>query len=471
MPQRREWRSLQVAVACVDAGAIALTYVVAFVVFPSIPGAASPVPPHVPPALVLGVYATGWWALLVICRLYEPEHLLDGVEQYSRVVQASAISLLLLGFVAFLSDRSITWPWLVSSWLLGIFSFGLDRFLIRRVAWYLRRRGHFQARILIIGAGEDGLSIAEQISGYAKEAGHVVGYLDEYRPVGSEVAGIRILGEPLALGHAARQTNATDAIIVPQAISWESLQTLLQGGAAQWGVPRLWLAPSFRNLLTTGMDVHLCGSLPLLSVTGPRIIGPERALKRSLDVCLVLALLPIALPLCVGIAAWLAGIRHVAPLALYPIIGRHQRRSALITFASVPALQHTHLWRLPTLLNVLWGDLTLIGPQPIAASLEAAYRPWLVMLTSVRPGLVGPWWHLSASDRESAPNSVPAEVDVDLFYIRHYTIWFDLRLFASLVRHLITGKGGTWRAPQAATRGLVSEGAAWPVSITTGEHT
>jgi hypothetical protein len=74
-------------------------------------------------------------------------------------------------------------------------------------------------------------------------------------------------------------------------------------------VQHLWLAPAFRDLLTTGMEVHQRGSLPLLSVAGPRITGLESALKRGLDLLLALLVLPVALPLSLAIALWLKGVR------------------------------------------------------------------------------------------------------------------------------------------------------------------
>jgi exopolysaccharide production protein ExoY len=202
----------------------------------------------------------------------------------------------------------------------------------------------------------------------------------------------------------------------------------------------MWLAPAFRDLLTTGMEVHQRGSLPLLSVTGPRITGLEAAFKRGLDIGLVVATLPVTLILSLGIAVWLAAVQHVAPLASHRVIGRNRREFTLLTFAPTPALQHVHLWRLPALLNVLIGELSLVGPRPIARSFGSEYRPWSLMLASVRPGLTGPWWLLSGS---VGSRSVETEVSLDLAYIRSYTIWLDVRLLALTARHLLAHSGKT----------------------------
>jgi lipopolysaccharide/colanic/teichoic acid biosynthesis glycosyltransferase len=231
--------------------------------------------------------------------------------------------------------------------------------------------------------------------------------------------------------------GATDAIIVPQAIGWESLQELVQGGAAYWGVQRLWLAPALQDLLTTGMEVHQRGSLPLLSVTGPRLTGLEAALKRGLDIALVLIALPLTLPLCLVITAWLALAQSTSPIVLHRVIGRDRSPFTLITFAPTPTLLRLHLWRLPAFLNVIIGDLSLVGPRPVVKELDHDYRPWRLMLASMRPGLTGPWWLQSGSHNIS----IEAEVRLDLAYIRTYTIWSDLRVLALTGHRLVTSPG------------------------------
>lgn len=443
MRRARDLHILRIAVAGVDALVIALAFTVVFGLYPQVRGESALSDIGWRRALEVGIYVVGWLVLLNAYRLYEPEHILDGTEQYGRLMQASTMGLLLLvGVVALVGGSTlIARSWLLASWFLSLVALGLSRFLIRRVVWRLRRRGYFQARMLIVGAGEDGLAIAEQLSTCAPGATVVVGFLDEYHSIGTPVGQSEVLGEPLALERIARQTGATDAIIVPQVISWESLQALLQAGADTWGVQRLWLAPAFRDLFTTGMEVHQRGTMPLLAVTAPRIAGLEAALKRGLDLALAVAVLPIALPVSGAVALWLAVVRGVRPLATKEVIGRNRRHFHLVTFPEDPALQRWHLWRLPALLNVLRGDLSLVGPRPIDCRLNAAYQQWQVMLTSLRPGLTGPWWLLSGSRRLS----VSAEVGADLVYIRGYSIWSDVRILALTARRLLTRPRGAAR--------------------------
>lgn len=461
MRQRRQWKVLRRAIACADACAIALLFSLVYISSLARPLTSYPTRAMLLSALAIGTYVVGWLVLLAVYRLYDAEYLLDGNQQYTRIAQASTAGLLAVGLVTLL-DGSILLPRRVvlTSWVLSVLSLGVTRFLIRRYVRQLRRVGMLRSRMLIVGAGDDGLAIADRVTGSSPNSVEVIGFLDEYCAIGTEVGNQwKVLGEPLALAQVARLSNATEAIIVPQAVSWESLQLLLQGGADAWGVQRLWLAPAFRDLLTTGLEVHQCGSLPLLSVNGPRIVGLEGVLKRGLDLVAMLVVLPVVAPVCLLIALWLATVRRVAPFKRHQMMGRSRRTFSLLTFTPTPGLRHAHLWRLPALVNVIKGDLSLVGPRPIVHSLGAEYRRWQLMLASVRPGLTGPWWLLSGSGHLS----VEAEVGLDLAYIRNYTIWWDIRLLALTARRVLT-QAGTVTPPtsavQAALNNVAPEGTA-----------
>lgn len=437
MHRLRQWRVLQGVLVMTDACAIALAFWFVFLIVPA--GTGGPVHAGAWRLAHIALYVVGWVVLLAVYRLYDPEYLLDGFQQYTRITQASTAGLVLMSLVA-LFDGSvlISRAWFLAAWVLSILSLGVARFAMRRVVRALRHRGRFRWRLLIVGAGEDGLAIAQQLTHSAPNAAEIVGFLDEYSAIGAPVGREgQVLGEPLALARVAAEVGATDAIIVPQAISWEALQVLMQRKPDEWGVQHMWLAPALRDLLTTGMEVHQRGSLPLLSVCGPRITGLESMLKRGLDLALVLVLLPVLLPLGLAIALCIMCLRGEAPLVRHRMIGRDRRQFSLITFPALAGLRRWHLWRLPALINVLVGDVSLVGPRPIFASYGTEYHAWQLMLTSVRPGLTGPWWLLSGT----ASRHIETEVSLDLTYIQSYTIWLDFRLLMQTSWRMLTRHG------------------------------
>ena len=429
----REWRALRLMMIGADAVAITVAFALAWEITRLLHnGIATTLTPE--RYLHLGIYIAGWMLLLAAYHLYDLESLLDGFMQYERIAQASTTGLLLLvGVLAILEgDALISRSLLLLSWALSVAILGSSRFILRRIVWRLRRRGHFRIRILIVGAGEDGVALADQLRGTTGRATDVVGFLDEYAATGMRVHGIEVLGEPLELARVARQTAATEAILTPRAISWESLHLLLEGEPASWGLQHVWLAPAIRDLLTTGMEIHRRGSVPLLSVTGLRISGLEGLLKRALDVGVALALALLAIPVCLVVTFWLVALRRTRPIVKTQALGDGRRHFMMYTFPPEDVLRQWHIWRLPALFNVVRGDMSLVGPRPMVRALEPRYRAWRSMLACARPGLTGPWWLLSGTRKLS----IDSEVAVDLSYIRNFSIWSDLNILAMTARRL-----------------------------------
>jgi undecaprenyl-phosphate galactose phosphotransferase len=98
-------------------------------------------------------------------------------------------------------------------------------------------------------------------------------------------------------------------------------------------------------------------------------------------------------------------------------------------------LRRTSLDELPQLLNVLAGDMSLVGPRPYFAD-ELLGRPEAVELVSVRPGITGLWQVNGRSDR-----TFEERVNLDTRYIRARGIVLDLKIMALTVKAVISGRG------------------------------
>lgn len=100
-------------------------------------------------------------------------------------------------------------------------------------------------------------------------------------------------------------------------------------------------------------------------------------------------------------------------------------------------LRRTSLDELPQLLNVLRGDMSLVGPRPVMADeLERFYRDRSRYYLSVRPGLTG-LWQVSGRNRLS----YPTRVRLDAWYVLHWSLGLDLRILLRTVRVVASGRG------------------------------
>jgi lipopolysaccharide/colanic/teichoic acid biosynthesis glycosyltransferase len=101
-------------------------------------------------------------------------------------------------------------------------------------------------------------------------------------------------------------------------------------------------------------------------------------------------------------------------------------------------LYRTGLDKLPQLWDVLAGRMSLVGPRLISPGQEQALRPWLPNLLTVKPGWVGPWAVNGARTQQE-------EIRLDLYYVRNWTIWFDLQILFRAARLVLTA--GSRRKP------------------------
>ncbi|MBA4365783.1 MAG: hypothetical protein C0398_07305 [Coprothermobacter sp.] len=99
-------------------------------------------------------------------------------------------------------------------------------------------------------------------------------------------------------------------------------------------------------------------------------------------------------------------------------------------------LRRTSLDELPQLLNVLHGDLSLVGPRPIVADEIAKYGPASAAILRVRPGVTGLWQISGRSDLDYAER-----VRLDMDYITHWSLWLDLRILAATIPAVLRRKG------------------------------
>jgi lipopolysaccharide/colanic/teichoic acid biosynthesis glycosyltransferase len=99
-------------------------------------------------------------------------------------------------------------------------------------------------------------------------------------------------------------------------------------------------------------------------------------------------------------------------------------------------LRRTSLDELPQLLNVLIGDMSLVGPRPEMPYLVDRYQPWQRKRFAVPPGITG-WWQVTGRSEKM----MHLHTEDDLYYINHYTIWLDIQIMVRTLWVVLVGRG------------------------------
>ncbi len=396
--------------------------------------------------LVLGAAIPAAIGLFALNRLYNLDELLEGPLEYGRIVYGctlTAFSLSVFGFWGKLADSGPSRRFVALLWLLSLLAVGADRFIVRRIVRSLRRRGYLVRRALIVGLGTSGLSIARHF-GEVKDTGiQIVGFIDDFLSPGTPVTGgLKVLGPPSALPRILEETGADDIIVLPSAMAWESFQELIRTSASLNG-HAVRLVPAMRDILATNVRVHQLGLMPLLTLERVRITGLDAMLKRIMDYGTVILLMPLVLPILVASAAALA-LSGVRPFCAIQVLGRRGVVFPLLLFnVSTPGTRVQRIIRqfgvdhLPQFLNIVRGEMSIVGPRPVLHEERHRYERWLTNLLTVKPGMTGPW-----VVQEPAA-SLDDEMATNLFYIRNYTVWRDLEIAARSILKLVCRPGGS----------------------------
>jgi lipopolysaccharide/colanic/teichoic acid biosynthesis glycosyltransferase len=273
-----------------------------------------------------------------------------------------------------------------------------------------------------------GVAIAEQLRAASGEGLDVVGFLDEYVPLGETLLpGITVVGRPGDLVRAPNGNLADEYILVSEALPHERLREFTHLMVSRDG-PVVRMAVTSSDLLTHGVSIAERAGVPLVTLQRANVAGLDAVMKRALDIAgagVGLALMAPALA-AITLQACLSGQRPI--LARHSVYGAGGKREDLWLLDR--EISGSLLLRgVPTLIQVFLGRLSLVGPRPIPWTPNEQIPPalWLI---GAKPGLTGPW-RLSGPDASLADQAVQ-----DLTYIRTYNIWEDVRLLWESLRRM-----------------------------------
>ncbi|MGI6496775.1 MAG: sugar transferase [Kiritimatiellia bacterium] len=174
-------------------------------------------------------------------------------------------------------------------------------------------------------------------------------------------------------------------------------------------------------------------------------------MKRFFDLATVIATAPLWLPALAIVA--LAVRRRMGEPVLFrqPRAGLHGRVFTILKFRTMLAgdapdaeritpfgrtLRHTSLDELPQLLNVLRGDMSLVGPRPLLVDYLPLYSPEQARRHEVRPGITG-WAQVNGRNAVSWEEKFA----LDTWYVDHRSLWLDLRILFRTVWNVLARRG------------------------------
>jgi exopolysaccharide biosynthesis polyprenyl glycosylphosphotransferase len=408
-----------------------------------------------------------WLALLASTHSYDARHLGIGSEEFRRVADAAIRVTALVAFVTFVGKLPLSRGFVAIALPIGLASTLAGRYAARRVLHRLRRKAHCLHRVLVVGTPSAASKLAEGLSRSIFTGYQVAG---TWSPSANDLADAD--RSPRDRGRVLEVLARTDADTVAVASSGFSPAALrelawqLEGSGVD-----LLVSPALTDVAGPRIRMRPVDGLPLLHVEEPQLDGGKQLAKSAFDRVAAAGLLVIASPLLLGVTIAIRSTSSGGALFRQQRSGRgglvftiykfrtmrqgsDEEFSALVAangdnpggmFAKDAVddrvtsvgrfLRRYSFDELPQLVNVLLGQMSLVGPRPLPAAVEqAGYDVRRRLL--VRPGMTGLWQVSGRSDL-----SWEESVRLDLYYVENWSPAVDLMILWKTARAVLRGSG------------------------------
>jgi exopolysaccharide biosynthesis polyprenyl glycosylphosphotransferase len=408
-----------------------------------------------------------------ISGLYKSRRLSSRLTETVDVLKAMALNTVcFLVFSSLFSIQMITMGFLLTFWIVSTVVLSVARLTLRLVAAQIRIRGKDLRLILIIGTNPRAVEFARGLLGNPARGYRLLGFVDDDWPGMSAFnkTGFALVSDFAGLAEFLRRNAVDEVAIYFPFGSFYQHSSEVAGLCEQHGITMRFSSDLFGLKATRWRAEEFDGDQHIATYTGSSELWP-RTMKRMLDVtgagCALLFLSPI-------LVAAIIAIKLTSPgpvLFLQERVGLNKRRFKIFKFRTmVPnaerlmasieryneatgpvfkmkndpritpvgkLLRRSSIDELPQLLNVLKGDMSLVGPRPLPVrDYEGFNEDWQRRRFSVKPGITCLWQVNGRSEI-----SFDQWMLLDLQYMDEWSLWLDIKILAKTVPAVFRGVG------------------------------
>jgi exopolysaccharide biosynthesis polyprenyl glycosylphosphotransferase len=424
-----------------------------------------------PQFIGLGLYL-GWLIMLVVFKTRDVKIVGSDFSEYRRVFNASLTVLGILAFLALFFKVDVSRVYVTEVIVIGLVVLLIARRLGRTWLRKQRRIGNLRRRVAIYGPIDE---IKLELDKYKsnKEA--------EFEPVltieDNKVLVLKYLDgsktEEVDLDHLPEVLNA-DGIEILQVVgsgpSSAQMHRKLYWALDGWDISFV-VSPAITGVSSSKLTTRVIAGSPLMEITSTKFTGPQYVIKTAMDLTLGLIAFLVSLPI-VLITAVFVKLEDKGPAFFTQTrVGLNGKQFTIYKLRSMKVgaeLQHAELQaasesvnsnmfkdprdprvtkvgrvirkysidELPQFLNVLKGDMSLVGPRPPLLSEVEQWKQHEVRRLLVKPGVTGPW-QIGGRSLLTWEETVA----IDLSYVENWTVLGDLAIMVKTLSYVLGGKG------------------------------
>ena len=414
-------------------------------------------------------------------NLYKINVFIMLVDHTIQVLKALFFTVVGIALVSFFTKA----PWVVDS-RLAIIYFSLIAALLsivlrvicfREIFLWLSKSSIFSRNVLIVGAGETGKNLAINL-GIHNYGGNIVGFVDDNLSLGKSVfGGAKVIGRISELGEIISVFSVNEIIICLDNVDHVRMMEVLESATKTPALVKI--SSPLYDVIPSRIFMEQYGDVPVVGISQTHPSPLKEKYKRAFDLLLTIVGLVLLSPLLAAIAILIkldspgpVLFRQVRigknglPFNFYKFrsmlmgseqdetrkdqatqfvkgtytAGNGDNSTKIVNESRVTRigkwLRRTSLDELPQVINVLKGEMSLVGPRPCLPYEWEHYQEWHKRRLSVLPGCTGMW-------QVSGRSVVDFEdmVVLDLYYIQNSSLLMDFRLLLKTVPIIVLGTG------------------------------
>jgi len=429
-------------------------------------------PPDVYLALTLTLPLL-WWAAIALSGGYDSRIVGSGAEEFHRILRAGVSLTALVAIFSYATRLDLARGYVVLA-LPSLTALDmLARYGLRKRLHRQRRLGICTRRAVVVGPVR---TVREMIIALGRDSSHGLSVVAACVPGGrgdeAEIAGVPVSGGMDSVTAAVHRFRA-DTVAVVNCAQMDSGRLRELAWALERTGTDLCVAPALLDLAGPRTTIRPVAGLPLVHLDRANLSGPQRIVKGMFDRTLAASALLLLSPLLVAVACAIhfsdggpVLFRHIRigkdglPFTLYKfrsmVVDAEARKAGLEAINEVngvlfkirrdprltPLGARMRRWSIdevPQLLNVLRGEMSMVGPRPWAAlpyEKAVGAEDHVPRRLAVKPGLTGLW---QVSGRADLPWE--ESVRLDLRYVEHWSLALDLQIMWKTARAVARGTG------------------------------
>jgi exopolysaccharide biosynthesis polyprenyl glycosylphosphotransferase len=411
----------------------------------------------------------GWILVIALRGGYDSGVFGAGAEEYKAVVNGSLLTAALLGIGCYLSKFPLSRGFFLFAFGIGLLLLVVGRFILRRSLHRARRHGSLGQRTMIVGSDEHVDAVASVFRRETWLGYDVLGALVPTVGDPATKGGVQVLGDVEEAAALVRAYGVDVVFVVGGAfhhpLAMRNLVWDLESDNVQ-----VIMAPGVTDVSSERIRVRPVAGLPLLHLDRPRSQDALRWAKRTFDIVGSATMLAIAAPVMLW-AAWQIRRHDGGPVLFRQTrVGRDGDYFTCLKFRSMvvdaegdlaelhsevgyedglfkmqrdPRITKPGQWirrfsidELPQLINVLRGDMSLVGPRPPLPLEVDRYTLMQSRRLRVRPGMTGLWQVSGRSDL-----SWTESIRLDLYYVDNWSMIQDVIILARTVGAVLSSRG------------------------------